>query len=223
MKRCVIVVLTLILLCCNESAYAAGNFAVSEKISTLGLGAQVVARVTSGANGGSNLYRFEHDPNEAERSAGQGVETPSGSRSLLYDWHPFKGGFRISGGLVFNSHQLHMTEGIGELSDYPFDATAHASAPSGTMKARVDFNDIVPYAGVGWGSTFGEENRWGVVLGIGVVFQGSPEVDLTAGEMPGASDPTFQEKLAQEKRQIEDALEDLVYYPVIALGITYQF
>ena len=60
------------------------------------------------------------------------------------------------------------------------------------------------------------------VLFTVVVFVGAPEVDLTATG-PVASDPGFQQDLAEEEQKVSDDLEPFKYYPIVSLGLTYQF
>ena len=75
---------------------------------------------------------------------------------------------------------------------------------------------------MGWGNALGEDKRWGFVFDLGVVFQGSPDADLTATG-PLASDPTFLAELAKEEQQLQDEVDDYEYYPVVSIGVTYKF
>jgi hypothetical protein len=223
MKKNVIGVLTAVFLSIAQFGYAGPvEFAVSAKVSTLGLGAEVLTKITPRINARLGINTFDYDFSETESGIEYDIELQLSSCALLCDWHPFEGGFRISGGLVLNNNELEMIGRQSASATYTIDDTIYTSDQVGTLKAEIDFNDIVPYAGIGWGNAFGGDKRWGFVFGIGVVFQGSPEVSLTATGT-SASDATFQAELANEKKQLEDELEDFKYYPVIALSITYKF
>ena len=61
----------------------------------------------------------------------------------------------------------------------------------------VDFNDIAPYAGLGFQSGF-FGNRVEFAFDVGVLFQGDPDVDLDAdGTL--SNDPTLRARLKEEE------------------------
>jgi len=81
----------------------------------------------------------------------------------------------------------------------------------------------VPYAGFGWGNAVGKNKRLGVSFELGVVFQGSPDIELESTGGALSSSPALQAEIAKEEKKIEDDIDDFEYYPVIALGISYKF
>ena len=78
--------------------------------------------------------------------------------------------------------------------------------------------------GLGWASNRNGRG-WGVALDLGVMFQGSPEVTDLRLEDPigGGGLPEVQDFLAEQKRAIEDDLENFQYYPVATLSLRYGF
>lgn len=60
-------------------------------------------------------------------------------------------------------------------------------------------------------------NRWGFSANLGVMFAGSPKVELTAPDNIPAGD------VEAERKQLEDDLDWLNIYPVLSLGLSYQF
>ena len=140
---------------------------------------------------------------------------------VMLDWYPFKNsGFRISAGALINKNEADLE--ASSQSSYTINGTTYTAAQLGTLNGNVDFNEVAPYVGIGWGNALSKDKRWSFTCDFGVAFQGEANIDLSATG-PIASDPTFQEDLAQEKRELEKELEDYQYYPVIALGITYKF
>ena len=133
-----------------------------------------------------------------------------------------KGSFWTGSGLMPKNNELEMAEKLVATGIYSVDDTTCELSEVGSLTDEVDFDDIVPYAGIVWGNALGKDKRWGFVCGIGVVNQGSPEVELSASGA-SASDPTFQAELAHAKRQLQEDTDGSKYYPVIALGITYRF
>ena len=54
------------------------------------------------------------------------------------------------------------------------------------------------------------------------MFQGVPGVSLTAdGTMSG--NPAFQADLAKEEADVQDEADKFQFYPVLSIGISYQF
>ncbi|OPZ59406.1 MAG: hypothetical protein BWY87_01022 [Deltaproteobacteria bacterium ADurb.Bin510] len=53
-------------------------------------------------------------------------------------------------------------------------------------------------------------------------FKGSPDVELRATG-PLMNNPDFQQALERERQDIEDKLEPYKYYPVVRIGLSYNF
>ena len=101
------------------------------------------------------------------------------SLGLFADWHPFKGSFRLSGGFLVNGNGI---EGKAK------PTTANFEIGDGTyaLNSASDFlQHLRPYFGLGWDTTFGDEDNWGFCFDLGLVYSGSAEasliVDPTAG------------------------------------------
>lgn len=84
------------------------------------------------------------------------------------------------------------------------------------------FNDIAPYAGIGWDTSFGKKDRFGLLVDLGVLYQGSPDVDFTA-HGPIASNQAFQNDLSREEEDLENEIDEYEYYPVVSIGFGYRF
>lgn len=136
------------------------------------------------------------------------------------DWHPFKGSFRLTGGVLYNGNSLDATAESSQTFD--IGDNTYTGDQVGTLAGEISFNDIVPYAGLGWNTAFGDDGNWGFIFELGVMFQGSPSADLSAIGT-AANDPTFQADLAKEEKSLQDDLDNFEYYPVISIGFNYQF
>ena len=73
----------------------------------------------------------------------------------------------------------------------------------------------------------GRGGRWGVSFDFGVIYQGSPHVDLTTDLNLGVPIPcrvqtALDAATAEEEQRLERELEDYRYYPVVALGIVFR-
>ncbi len=100
-----------------------------------------------------------------------------------------------------------------------------------TLDADVDINNSVsPYVGIGGGNPVGEGKGLGFWWNTGVVFGGSPDVTVTPNisnevpaELRNEAEAAANTLVANEEQDIEDDLDFVSVYPVISLGISYQF
>lgn len=206
------------------SAAWAGGFAVGVSAGTLGLGAQasygfgdyfalrgVVAGIDASvdfeAEGNSDL---DYDGDAELRTA-----------LALLDYHPFAGGFRVTGGLVFGDSEI---EGSATCRDIAceFGDTAGVLVAGDEARAEVDFGGTTPYLGIGWGSAPGEESGWAFSADLGAYLLDDPEVSVSISGL-SATNPAARAEAEDEEQHIEDDLDDLSVYPVLMFGATYSF
>ena len=195
--------------------------ALGAKASTLGLGADGIARINNNLNARLGVQAFTYDISGTESGVDYDADLKLFSGLLTADWFPASGSFRISAGALINDNKLEMT-GRPANGTYTIGDTTYTAAEVGTLNGTVDFNTLAPYLGVGWGNPFTAGGRWSFTCDIGVVFQGSPEVSYTVdGTL--ANDATFLAELRQEKQELEDELDNYKYYPMLAVGVNYRF
>jgi len=216
-----IFLIMLILIAFYSTSYGDdGRLAVAAKASTLGGGVELLARVNSnltlrvGGNAYSHTYTTSQDDIKYD------VDLDLSSVSAILDWHPFNGGFRVSAGILSNDNSIDVD--AQSSATYSIGNTTYSGSDVGTLTGSVGFENVAPYVGVGWGNAFGEGKRVGVVFDVGVIFQGTPNVNLTAdGTL--SDNAAFLEDLALEEEELKDELNEFKYYPVISLGMTYRF
>ncbi len=127
--------------------------------------------------------------------------------------------FRLTVGAYENNNKLNGTSGenddvlfIGG-DPYPADAV-------GTLTKQTTFAATSPYFGVGFDVTV--LGSVGLILDFGVLWQGSPNVDLSAdGALSG--DPTFEASMEAERLLLEEELGDMKAWPVVSLGFVVNF
>jgi len=204
----------------SNSWAESGRFGVAVKASTLGAGVELITRITPNINGrlGGNAFSYDYDGTESNIQ--YDLELDLRSVSAILDWHPFSGGFRLSGGVLLNNNEVNAV--ATPTGSYDIGGITYNAAQVGTLSGKIDFNSVAPYAGLGWGNALGKDKRWGLVFDLGVVFQGSPNVNLTANGT-SAGDPAFLARLAQEEQELKDELDEYDMYPVVSLGVTYKF
>ncbi len=140
---------------------------------------------------------------------------------LLVDWHIFGNNFRLTGGAIYNRNKAKLNAKLREqekIGDHYYNPEE-----IGTLKGTVDFKKWAPYAGIGYGNAVGgPDTVWNFVFDIGVMFQGKPDVEVTA-DGTAVGTPIFDDDLNKLRKDVQDAADYFQLYPVISFGISYQF
>lgn len=213
--------LLLIGLLFSSSMAEARGFALGGKVSTLGVGLEGTVGLLPGLNLRAlvNGFSFDTDMRIWDIDYDLGIDLRSAP--IMLDWHPFRdGGFRVSGGAVLNQNQADAK--ASPSGSYVIGDTEYDARNVGTLRGKIDFNDVAPYVGIGWGNALSKDKRWSFSCDLGVVLQNEANVELSASG-PIADDPVFQTNLAQEERDFEGELKDYKYYPFVSVGFTYKF
>ncbi|MCD4677617.1 MAG: hypothetical protein K8S18_16720 [Desulfobacula sp.] len=198
-----------------------GAFGLAAKGGTLGLGLESTMGVTDNINARLGLNYFIYNYTGTESGVSYEFDLTLMSIPLLFDWHPNGSGFRLSAGAMFNGNKFEGTARPTS-GNFDIDDGSYTTAQLTKLESEITFNAFSPYLGIGYGNAIGKARRWNFVLDLGIIYQGSPEVEFTATG-PIASDAAFRSDLAAEKAQLESALESFQWYPVIMLGVSYKF
>lgn len=212
----------------------AGNLGVAGKISSLGYGAEVDYVISDHFSVRGQFNTLSYDDTFEENDIDYDGTLDLSSFGALLDWHPFGGGFRVSaGGFSVDNEITGIGSGAGT---YEIGDTTYRVDPGDDLrlKATMELGDgFKPYLGFGWGHS--PANQGGLLLSfdVGVLFQGSPSVDLvgsgtatdegTGFTVDFATDPTVQAELRKEEKELEEDLKDFDLYPVISFGIGWRF
>jgi hypothetical protein len=207
------------------------GWAVVPEISTLGLGGSVVRKIIPEFNArvGVNAFGLGFDIEDTD--ATYEADLNLFNVSTLVDYHPIKSsGLRLSGGLIFGDNTVEGTatptlEG-GEETITIGDETFNVNE---LVSVDADFdvtNSVSPYLGLGWGNPVSGNKGLGFWANLGVVFGGSPEVNITpntAEDIPSEVEQEINEAVARETEELEEDIDFISVYPVVSLGISYQF
>jgi hypothetical protein len=220
-----IVILSALVLTSGASA----EVGIAGTAGTLGLGAELTIGGASQIEGRLGIHGYEY----SERREASDIEY-DGEASLrtvtgFLDWHPGGRGFRLTGGLVYNATEVTGSSLPPDSGVYDIGGVPVPVALVGTLDGKVEFDPIVPYAGLGWGRAPGSGSGFGVTLDLGVIFQGEGEVTLTPIIPAGSplNDPLARQALQilldREARELQEDIVDYDMYPVVSLGISYRF
>lgn len=217
----------------RQSKTPKSGWAIVPEVSTLGLGGSVVKKIMPQLNARAGLNAFGIGFDIEDTDATYEADLNLFNVSTLVDYHPFKSsGFRLSGGLVFGDNVVEGTatptfdesegEQTIEIGDETFSVDELAS-----VDADFDLtNNVAPYLGLGWGNPVSGNKGLGFFANLGVVFGSSPEVDITPNVAEGIPDEVrdeIEEAVDRETEDLKDDLDFLDVYPVVSLGLSYQF
>jgi hypothetical protein len=210
-----------IVLCAGVNALSpsiakADGIGIGVKAGTLGAGVEATVSLVSNLNVrlGANRYTYNFD--DTLDDIRYDNELDLNTQSLILDWHPFGGSFRLSAGAFRNRNEFNAT--ATPTANQTIGNNTFTPAQIGTLSGTVSFNPSATYAGIGWGNAVGRNKRLGFTVDLGVLFQDSPEVTLSSsnGGVP-------QNELRAEEASIEADLEDFETYPVISFGFSFRF
>lgn len=188
------------------------GFRVAPRISTLGAGLEVAKGFTSnfGVRAGFNYFSYAYDATESDVS--YDLELELKSFAMFADWHPFKGAFRLSGGLIINGNGL-----TGNSKPTAPVNIGGADYTVNSIDLDISYNTLAPYVGLGWDTTFGDNDNWGFAFDLGLIYSGSPVAAITTDAIVPKAD------VEKEEEELQNDLDTLKWWPVISAGLVYQF
>jgi hypothetical protein len=210
-----------------SQAQASDEWAVGTSASTLGLGLEITKPINNQFNMrfGVNKYAdtLSSEVNQVQYDATVSLQTIA----FNTDWHPFTGGFthglRLTGGLMINNNEISGTAIPGkEVIIGGHDYTSELAGKDVSVNSKIGFKKIAPYLGFGYDKVSKYHRGLSLTADFGVLFQGSPKVDTPT--VSGSDAGLIQQAdLNREVSIIEEDLADYKIWPVIGIGLTYQF
>ena len=204
------------------SATAGDNLWMGVKAGTLGLGLEATWRPIPlmDLRAGFNMYDYEDNRADAgiNYDSTLQLETYYATANFLFPVSPL----RVSVGAFSNGNEFQMVN----QAQNSFDIGNGTFTPAdvGSLRSTIYFEGVAPYLGVGF--DFSIAGKVGLSLDLGVLWQGDPSVALTS-DGTAATDPIigpiFLAELEAERLQLEAEFEDYKAYPVISLGINFNF
>lgn len=143
------------------------------------------------------------------------------SFGAMVDIYPFGGSFRISGGARINRNRAGIDGDFTGQGSVEIDDTTYTGAQVGVISGRARVKKFAPALTLGWGGS----NRHGFFFGaeIGALFQGSVRIQQFTATGSLRNDPTFQARLEQERRNVQDDVNDYKVYPILQTSLGWRF
>jgi hypothetical protein len=182
---------------------------------TLGIGPEVSYRPVRAfdVRASAAFLGFRHSVNSG------GVDYAGSLRLQSYgaalDFYPFKGNFRISGGIRVNHNRVGLI--ATPTAPVTIGNSTYTPAQIGTLSGTVKGSDLAPIATIGWA---GGLTR-GVKLGfdVGALFEGSPK----AQDLVASNALVSPADISAEQAKINAKLHKFTAYPVLQLSLGYAF
>jgi len=207
-------------------AQASDEWAVGTSASTLGLGLEITKPINNQFNMrfGINKYAdtLSREIDQVNYDANISLQTVA----FNTDWHPFTGGFtnglRLTGGFMINNNEITGTAAPADNLTFTIGDTDYSYLADVNVNSKIGFKKIAPYLGFGYDKVSKHNRGLSLTADFGVLFQGTPEIDTPT--VSGADSNLIQQAdLDREVLKIEEDLEDFKIWPVISIGLNYQF
>jgi hypothetical protein len=212
-----ITVLIFISLFSFSSLNFAQDYGASIKVSTLGFTVEGMRSFGPDFNArlGASFFSISQDGGGGTDEFEYTAEANLTSISILGDYFPFGQTFRLTGGILINLNKADLE--ITPTESYTIGGDEYTPDLLGSMSSEIDFNKIAPYIGIGLGNPMGGDSGLKFSFDIGTIYQGSPNVGLSATGLIEPSASQDQEEL------LEENMKWFQWYPVVTFGLTYKF
>ncbi|MES9941224.1 MAG: hypothetical protein ABW104_06680 [Candidatus Thiodiazotropha sp. 6PLUC2] len=193
----------------------ANDSTLSVRLGSLGFGVEAGISLTDQFSARLGLNRYDLEFDERVDGIEYDLDLEMRSISLLADWHPFESSFRFTAGVFRNNSE------ITGATRYAITTIGDTVYRDVGLEADLDFRSFAPYFGLGWETGLFNAHGWGFNVDLGLMYQGSGSVNLTA--TGSAADLVDPNDLALEEQRFEEDIEDYKYYPVFSFGVSYRF
>ncbi|MEP4052237.1 MAG: hypothetical protein ABJN22_08330 [Litorimonas sp.] len=137
------------------------------------------------------------------------------------DVAPFQNGFVLSGGAYVGDKTLDLD--ATPTTNVEIGGQTFTPTEVGTLTGKAELSSFSPYAGIGYDGFIAGSRDWSFNARAGVMFTGSPEVDLVSANGTLSNNPVLLQELEAEVAAIEDDADGYKYYPVLTIGIARRF
>jgi hypothetical protein len=209
---------------------------IGVKVSTLGAGLDVATPLTRKLNvrGGFNMMRLNHTFTDSGIQYNGRLQFQSAEAHL--DWFPI-GGIHVSPGLLFyNGNQITANATVTGGQNFSVGGTSYQSSSLTpvTGTGKLNFMKTAPSLMVGVGNLIPRNGRhYSFLFEVGAVYEGSARVALnltgnvcdTNGQTcrPISGDPTVQANVLAQQIKIQHDVNPYRFFPVISLGVGFNF
>jgi len=202
-----------------SSYVSAQDFGLSAKVGTLGLTFEGIYSLSTDFNvrGGVSFFNYSYKGDKKTTDDYSfNADLKLSSFSVLADWYLFGGTFfRLTGGAIINLNKVSAE--AAPTKTYYVGGDEYTPEKLGNLNIDISFQKFSPYIGIGFGNPLDGPSGLAFTVDIGSAYQGAPKAALSAKGLLEPSAAPDQEK------QLESNLNWFKWWPVITLGLTYEF
>lgn len=203
----------------NGPATPSSGFVAGVTAGSLGIGPEITYRLSDSLAVRANATFFGFNQNVDTDGVEYDGNLKLRSFGAMLDFHPFRGGFRISAGARINSNKVRLKATPTTSVDIGDDT--YTPAQIGVLSGDVEAKKFAPALTLGYGGGLTPGLKFGIEAGA--LFQGSPRVNRLQTTGTLASSATFQASLREEEREIEDDIKRFKVYPILQISLGYRF
>lgn len=168
---------------------------------------------------------FDYDYDATEEDVDYDATFSFNNAQLGVDYYPFAGSFRLSAAYVQNNNELNLLA-VPRGGSFDLNDTSYAATDVGSLRMQVSYPGSGAYLGLGWGNPVGADKRLGVTFDLGAYYLGKPEVvsQLACGATASpATCAQLKDDAEADRKQMQEDLSDFPFWPLLQLGLSYQF
>ncbi len=213
----------------SASLSYAANIAVSPQLSfPKGPGIEVTTKLNSHLNGRVGLNALTLSADFELDQIDYTADVNLRSFSVLADWHPYAGSFRLSLGMMINQSNFKVSASSSD--SYQIGNETYNGDLS--LNGQINFRPVAPYFGLGWGNAVSAGKRWGFNMDVGILMAGQMKIgmdasgvvsDSSGNSIDVSNESVFQENLAKEVASIQEDLDAIKILPLLSASVSYKF
>ncbi len=198
----------------------AADVAVGPTLGTRGVGLDVTYSIKENLNLRGTLAGLQYGRDINEGGIKYRGDMDLSSAGIILDWYPSTSSLRLSLGALYNGNRLNARAKAAEdssidIGDNTYDLTGES------LRGTIKWDDAAPFIGIGWGSTTSKAG-WDFAFELGAIYTGKPSASLEAS--PGLrAQPGFDADLVKEERELNRAVKDATFWPVVQMQVQYRF
>ncbi len=201
---------------------------ITLKVSTLGLGIDYLHSLSESSDIRLNLNAWNReiiiDKTDVEYDANLKLK----NFGVIYDYYPGASIFRVSAGIYYSGDSFDITAKPISSASYTFGGNHYSATDIGDVSGGIDFKKFAPYIGIGGGSSPNGDGIFGTgfafAFDIGTLYT-SYDAELTTSHcnLPTIVCTELVRDVEIERLKLHNELNDIKWYPVVALGLSFKF
>lgn len=213
---------------CVAPSTQAEGIAGAVRLGTLGVGVDADFKLTEQLGLRVGYSAFNYSDNLKSSDVRYDGDAKLRTATALLDWHPGGGGFRVSFGAAASNTHVDVKANPSN-GTFDFNGQTFTASEVGSVRGKVEpGNTFAPYVGIGWGNAAGSKGRVTFLFDLGVIYMGSPDVNLTATCGPAAPNGSvacaqLRNAVTQEERDLQEDADVYEWYPVASVGLAVKF